>query len=66
MPGTPEETMVGARDNERLGSKRVRHHSFERDDDVEHLVKKRSSYSPDTSLMRSALDRLTYRALHRR
>lgn len=66
VKGTPEETVVGAHDNERLGTKRVRHHSFESEDDVESLVRKRSSYTPDASLMRSALDRLTFRALHRR
>lgn len=66
VKGTPEETVVGARDDDRLGTPRVRHHRFKRGVDVGDLIGMRSTHSPDASLMRSAIDRLTYRALTRR
>jgi len=66
VKGTPEETAVGARDNDRLGTHRVRHHSFEKGLAVDNLTRTTSSFSPDGSLMRSVADRLTYRSLNRR
>ena len=66
VKGTPEETVVGARDNDRLGVHRVRHHLCEPGVNVDDLIVTPSSYSPDASLMRAALDRLTYRALQGR
>lgn len=66
VKGTPEETVVGARDNDRLGAHRVRHHSCDPRATVDDLSRTPSSYSPDASLMRSAVGRLTYRSLNRR
>lgn len=66
VTGTPEEAVVGARDNERLGAHRVRHHSCDPRATVDDLSRTPSSYSTDASLMRSAVGRLTYRSRNRR
>lgn len=61
--GTPEESVVGARDAERLGDHRVRHHRFMPGASFDELFAIDSTHRPDHGLFRRVNDRLTYRFL---
>ena len=66
VKGTPDEAAVEARDNDRLGTHRVRRRSFEQGVVVDNLTRTTSSFARDGSLMRSVADWLIYRSLKRR
>jgi superfamily II DNA or RNA helicase len=63
VSGTPEEVVVGARDPDRLGVNRVRHHRYRSSVDFDSLFALPSRHKPDSSLIREPIDRLTLRSL---
>lgn len=60
---TPEEVVVGAKDSDRLGVNRVRHHRYRRPVDFDSLFALSSRHKPNSSLTREPVDRLTLRSL---